>query len=421
MEIVRLHTSNYPTSSLYDEKLDEITFLEALRIIHNNRSAWSDAYSDGFNRLGVQAIDLIVNNKKLQLKWAKENGVSINTDYWQIEVAIAQLRFIKPDVVIFQNFGILPDEIIKELKTWVKSIKVLAIQIGYPHDNKDLSFYDMIFPTLNYIRDKCINFKKPMHICKPAFDTRILSEIKNPIEKEYPLIFSGSSGIGYECGHAKRYWMLYDILRKADINVYLDELRSSSHVKKKKKYFIENPNRKKVLNDKDFTTIINILNQEDTFEHQTLLSELLCDRGLRDALFTKLEPLVPLKFMFHNAVLPPVYGKEYYELISKSYSILNIHTDAMGHRVGNMRMFETTGVGSCLLVENGSNMNEFFEEGKEVVTYENLDDCLEKINYLSNNLNVALQIGKSGQNKTLKEHTIDNRCELILGVLKEYI
>ena len=93
----------------------------------------------------------------------------------------------------------------------------------------------------------------------------------------------------------------------------------------------------------------------------------------------------------------------------------------MGHRVGNMRMFETTGVGSCLLVENGSNMNEFFEEGKEVVTYENLDDCLEKINYLSNNLNVALQIGKSGQNKTLKEHTVGNRCELILGVLKDHL
>jgi hypothetical protein len=421
MKIVRLFYSGYTTSKLIEGELENITFLECLRKIYSNRFYWSDAFSDGFSRLGVQAIDLIANDEKLQRKWAQENGVTIESIYWQSEIIIAQLRFIKPDVVIFQNFGILPDEIIKQLKIWIKSIKVLAVQIGYPNDDKDLSIYDIIFPTLKYLRDKYIHFEKPMHICKPAFDSRILSEIKNPIEKEYPLSFSGSSGIGYECGHAKRYWMLYEILRKSDINVYLDELRSSSHVKNKKKYFIENPNRKKVLNDKDFTTIINILNQEDTFEHQTLLSELLCDRALREALFTKLEPLVPLKFMFHNAVLPPVYGKEYYELISKSYSILNIHTDAIGHRVGNMRMFETTGIGSCLLVENGSNMNEFFEEGKEVVTYENLDDCLEKINYLSNNLNVALQIGKSGQNKTLKEHTVGNRCELILGVLKDHL
>ena len=421
MEIVRLHTSDYPTSSLYEEKLDQITFLEALRIIHNNRSAWSDAYSDGFSRLGIQAIDLIVNDKKLQLKWAKENGVSINTEYWQIEVVIAQLRFIKPDVVIFQNFEILPDEIIKELKTWVKSIKVLAIQIGYPRDDKDLSFYDLIFPTLNYIRDKCIHFKKPMHICKPAFDTRILSEIQNPIKKEYPISFLGSSGVGYECGRAKRYWMLYEIFQKVKINVHLDEDRSHSHLKNNKKSYIENRKRKEVISDKNFGAIINILNQEDTFDHQTLLSDFLCDRTLREALFAKLEPLVPLKFMFHNTILPPVYGIEYYELISKSFTILNIHTDAIGHRVGNMRMFETTGVGSCLLIENGSNLNEFFEKGTEVVAYENLDDCLEKINYLSNNLNAALEIGKSGQKKTLKEHTVANRCELILGVLNEYL
>jgi spore maturation protein CgeB len=421
MKIVRLHYSGYPTSKFYEEDIENITFLECLRKVYSNRVYWSDAFSDAFSILGAQAIDLIANDKRLQLKWAEENLVTINPVYWKIEVIIAQLRTIKPDVVIFQNFEILPDEIIKELKKWIKSIKILAVQIGYPRDDKDLSIYDILFPTFKYIRDKYFHSEIPMHICKPAFDSRVLSEIQIPKEKEYPISFLGSSGIGYGCGHSKRYWMLYDILKKTEINVHLDENRSQSHLKNHRKLYIENPNRNKVLSDEDFNTVTNILDQEDTFEHQTLLTDLLSDRILREALFAKLEPLVPLKFMFHDAILPPVYGKEYYELISKSFSILNIHTDAIGHRVGNMRMFETTGVGSCLLVENGSNMSEFFDKDKEVVTYENLDDCLEKINFLSNNLNVAIDIGKSGQRKTLKDHTVANRCELILGVLNEYL
>ena len=421
MKIVRLHHSGYPTDKFYEEDFENLTFLECLRKVYSNRVYWSDAYSDGFTKLGNQAIDIIVNDKKLQLKWLKENGISIITENWQIEIIIAQLKIINPDVVIFQNFEILPDEIIKELKNWVKSIKILAVQIGYPRDDKDLSYYDLLFPTFKYIRDKYVHFKKPMYICKPAFDSRILSEIYIPDKKEHPITFLGSSGIGYKCGHSKRYWMLYEILRRTKIYLYLNEDRSHSHLKNNKKSFIENQKRRNVITDEDFKIITDILNQDDTFEHQNLLTDLLSDRILREALFKDLEPLVPLKFMFHDTVLPPVFGKDYYELISNSYSILNIHTNAIGNSVGNMRMFETTGVGSCLLVENGTNMEEFFEKDKEVVTYDNVDDCIEKINYLSNNLSDSIKIGKCGQERTLREHTVSNRCELMLKVFEEYV
>ena len=40
------------------------------------------------------------------------------------------------------------------MKIWIKSIKILAVQIGYPRNDKDLSIYDILFPTFKYIRDK---------------------------------------------------------------------------------------------------------------------------------------------------------------------------------------------------------------------------------------------------------------------------
>ena len=421
MKIIRFHNSAYSTSRFYEEEIQNLSFLECLDKVYSNKIYWSDAYSDSFNKLGNQAIDIISNDKKLQLKWSEENGISINEEYWQIEVIIAQLRIIKPDVVIFQNFDILPDEIIGKLKLWIKSIKILAVQIGYPRPEKDLNVYDILFPSHKYLKDKYNHYKKPTYTCQPAFDSRILKELHIPEKREHRISFMGSSGIGYNFGHSKRYWMLYEILRKTRINVYLDEERSRSHLKNKLKSYKENPKRKMVISDHDFKTITDILNQNDTFEHQILLSELLCDRKLREVLFMELEPLVPLKFMFHNSVYPHVYGMEYYKLMSNCYTVLNIHSNAAEGRVGNMKMFESSGVGSCMLVENGSNLDEMFQLNKEVVTYENVDDCIEKINYLSDNINTANEIGKCGQQRTLREHTVYNRCELLLKVFNEYI
>ena len=57
---------------------------------------------------------------------------------------------------------------------------------------------------------------------------------------------------------------------------------------------------------------------------------------------------------------------------------LNRHiAEAEGH-ANNMRLYEATGVGSLLLTDEGSNLAELFEPGREVVTYAGVDDLVEK-------------------------------------------
>ena len=45
-------------------------------------------------------------------------------------------------------------------------------------------------------------------------------------------------------------------------------------------------------------------------------------------------------------------------------------------------LFETTGVGSCLVTDEGSNMSDLFVPDEEVITYESYDELMEKLAYL---------------------------------------
>ena len=78
-----------------------------------------------------------------------------------------------------------------------------------------------------------------------------------------------------------------------------------------------------------------------------------------------------------------------------------------------MRMFEVTGVGSCLLTDTGQNMEDLFEPDTEVLTYETFEEAVEKYQYVTENETEREKIAKCGQLRTLKDHTVYNRCQLI--------
>ena len=86
--------------------------------------------------------------------------------------------------------------------------------------------------------------------------------------------------------------------------------------------------------------------------------------------------------------------------------------------VGNLRMFEATGVGTCLLTDSGKNICDLFEPGKELVTYSSVDEAVENLMYLLDHENERAEIARAGQQRTLKDHTISHRCQLIDDVIQ---
>jgi spore maturation protein CgeB len=120
-----------------------------------------------------------------------------------------------------------------------------------------------------------------------------------------------------------------------------------------------------------------------------------------------------------KATEPPAFGIDMFKLLSKARITLNSHGEVAGNYAGNMRLFEATGVGSCLLTDNKENMNELFRCGDEVVVYDSIDECIEKVRWLFENENERVKIAKSGQERTLKTHTVEERCKMLVDIISK--
>jgi len=142
---------------------------------------------------------------------------------------------------------------------------------------------------------------------------------------------------------------------------------------------------------------------------------------------------IPMQFWGYGATaLPPhcairqnyrgeVWGLEMYRILSASKITLNLHIDVAGSYANNMRLYEATGVGTCLVTDAKVNLHDLFEVGKEVVAYSSPEDCIEKIRYLLDNEAQRAAIARAGQARTLREHTYDRRMEELVEILERYL
>jgi spore maturation protein CgeB len=58
-----------------------------------------------------------------------------------------------------------------------------------------------------------------------------------------------------------------------------------------------------------------------------------------------------------------------------------------------------------------------FNAGSEVVVYENAEDCIAKVKWLLDHEDERKKIALAGQQKTLKYHTVENRCRSIIEII----
>ncbi len=125
----------------------------------------------------------------------------------------------------------------------------------------------------------------------------------------------------------------------------------------------------------------------------------------------------PLRRHFHGNA----WGLAMYQALRGAQISLNLHINAAENNANNMRLYESTGVGTLLLTDAKDNLHTLFEPGKEVVTYHSTADCLEKLSYYLSHEEERQRIAAAGQARTLKEHTYRHRMEELLHILTKYI
>jgi len=112
------------------------------------------------------------------------------------------------------------------------------------------------------------------------------------------------------------------------------------------------------------------------------------------------------------------WGLEMLRTLARARIALNRHIDVAEGFANNMRLYEATGVGSLLLTDEGRNLSELFEPGRELVTYSGVDDLVAKIGHYLEHEDERAAIARAGQERTLREHSYAERMRELVAILE---
>jgi hypothetical protein len=115
------------------------------------------------------------------------------------------------------------------------------------------------------------------------------------------------------------------------------------------------------------------------------------------------------------------FGLDMYRVLADSKIVVNRHIDAAEGHANNMRLYEATGAGALLLTEAAPNLPELFEPGREVVTYDGVEDLVAKVRHFVANDDERVRIAAAGQARTLAEHTYARRVPELEAILGRHV
>ena len=389
-EYLKYYYNRYPSSKRmsYADQYD-----------HMMRDAFglADFYSKNFRKLGVNAYEIVANAEHMQIAWAKEHGIE-NKD-----ILIEQLRFLKPDVVIFQDASLCNENYLEYIRAEVASIRKIIGCCGAPYNDYQLKLfgkYDyMITFSPEYVEDfksRGINVYWLYH----AFEKSLLQIINQDNEfPEVDVIFVGGFDIG-SGWHNSRYDIIKTLIHeKIDLKIY-SKITYNSKLNHLLKYGL--------------FKIASFMTENEMAKLATKIPYI--NRAIKWSGVSKTQP--KLDFL-EKMEIQPIFGIDMYKALNKAMIGFNIHIDSSKRFAGNMRCFEITGVGSCLVTDNKQNIGDLFEVDKEIVVYNSKEECIEKIKWLVYHPNDAKAISRAGQERTLKDHSYEKRAEQMNMFIKQ--
>jgi len=87
----------------------------------------------------------------------------------------------------------------------------------------------------------------------------------------------------------------------------------------------------------------------------------------------------------------------------------------------NYRVFETMGCNTLMITNNTENINTFFSDMENIVVYNNENELFEKLELLSYNNDLITRISNSGYQLVKDKHTYDNRVDVLLTIINDYV
>ncbi len=387
----------------YYDKYPEITtksYTEQYEHLMQQYPGWADFYAKAFIKLGVEAYEIVFNAISIQKQWALENNVKGGS----LDILEAQLSKIKPDIIWFQDSFSFDAEFINGLKSKLPNIKLLIGNCCSPYTEKNLKnlmIFDFVTTCSPLFEQQFRKMGINALLLYHAFEPTIIPQISTD-KKIRDMIFIGSI-IPRNNFHIKRKFFLEDLAADPNINFTffgnLSQTKYSNIIKQYSLYLI-----KQFLN---YTKLNNLFKNSIKYKKIDNLNS-----------FPK---LLKISKALKNANNGKLFGIDMYKELAKSKLTIDIQGDINEDYAATMRMFESTGSGTCLLLENKKNIKDIFKPDEEVVIFNSYKEAKEKIIWLLNNENKLQEIAKAGQKRTLTEHNYDKRAEVLVKEINKYL
>jgi len=229
-----------------------------------------------------------------------------------------------------------------------------------------------------------------------SFDPIILNKIKIPRKRKNRIAFFGNLNYSTEDFKNRTKFLEQISIKTGKVDVFgqISKLTSSSRLK------YQALSARNVISDK-LSKVIKSTKLDYWSDRENLPSN---------------AQLVSAKFA--SSVRSPRYGIAMFELLASYDTALNYHNLHTGNNACNMRLFETTGLGCALLTDAKDDLSEYFEVGKEILTYDSFVDLVEKVKYLQNNPSEVKKLGENAQRRTIECHNIDIQISRFIKILK---
>ena len=267
--------ADYPEylSSFYTQHpgLENKSYDEQIRVRNESLFGTVDFYSGNLRKLGVEAYDIYINNEFMQKAWAREHlrGLqksspttrqcrkifrqavriasktplrrlrslvpakirSASDDGWYYDILAAQIREMKPDIVLNEAMNWLSSDFLREIKPQMRLLvgQHAATKL---RDENDYTVYDLVVssfpPTLDWFRRKGI----PAEMNRLGFEPKVLSYIQTA-EKEFDVTFVGRFFSGIYDSRARFLELLSERIEHTKIwGTGVEELPATSSIRR---------------------------------------------------------------------------------------------------------------------------------------------------------------------------------------------
>lgn len=353
--------------------------------------AWAKAIAE----LGHETLVLPYDAPEFQAAWAREQSAApADPEDQTVEI----LRHYKPDALIYNCHS---GRLLHKTRAEITSLKSVCVLFATPITDRS------VFQNADF----CVSSNPQMvealraggfadaflihHGYDPAIDAQL-----TPRPKNGQFLFAGSI-VRRKDYHLERDQLLEMLVGKTPLQLYSrsyrfgvkDELKTWL---KRAAYFGMKPLRA-------------IPGAERLFRKHPLLEEFYD---------LKAYPRFPVNPKLKPRLHPPLFGAPLFQAMQDALIVLNNHLDSQPYAC-NMRMFEATGVGTCLLTDAKPNLGDLFEDGKEVVSWRTPEECAEKARWLLDHPEEAEAIGKAARARALKSHTIPMRAAELEQLFRE--